>query len=227
MRALVLTRNKRIHSRIRQSLRLRWPECEVALEPVESPILFGSNDIRAEVIFVSIDGNEDRLRLLRQLRTTTQSLLFHVGPEIEADMIDALEAGADDYVSPSATESLIVAKVNAGLRRLKRAAGPDEASVTCRDLDINPQTHEASINSRPLSLTPTEFRLLYELAISEGRVVTRQALETMIWGESGKYYVDILRKHVQRLRRKLLSVSGGHTTITTIPRIGYRLGSRS
>ena len=95
--------------------------------------------------------------------------------------------------------------------------------MRCGDLAIDPETHEAHLNGRPLYLTPTEFKLLHHLAQRQGRLVTQQALESVIWGSSDDLYIDVLRKHVQRVRRKLESLRGGNMTITTVPRVGYKL----
>jgi DNA-binding response OmpR family regulator len=229
MQALLLAEEERLAARIGLALRIRWPEVKLAV--VDSALQgrrILAND-PPDLVFVSAAlSDTDPLALIREIRAASDIVLFLVGSggEDEDVVVEALEAGADDYLHDPSRESLLVARVAAALRRAKGMTVEEQPARRWGDLAIDPKSHEVRLKGKPLYLTPTEFKLLYHLAQQKGRVVTQQALESVVWGCSDKLYVDVLRKHVQRLRRKLESRRGIRTTITTIPRVGYKLAHK-
>ncbi len=228
MKALVVAEED-IARRVGRALRLRWPDLEltVANGAQRVPRLLADNP--PDILFISAAlPAAGPLTLIGQIRASADSAIMVVGSKHdEADIAEALEAGADDYLPSTISDSLFVARVSAALRRARKCGNAEEPALKCGDLAIDPERHEAHLNRRALYLTPTEFKLLYTLAQRHGLVVTQRALETAIWGCADDLYLDVLRKHVQRLRRKLESRRGSHTTITTLPRIGYKLIHRS
>lgn len=225
MKVLIVTEGDRIASRVGLALRLRWPDLELAVSETAHSGRRTLAHSSPEVIFVSTALSDcDALTLVQEFRRTSEAVIFVVGSSSrEADIAEALEAGADDYVSTLSSESLLVTRVCAALRRARTMTGEGGSPLKCSNVAIDLASHEAQIDGRPLCLTPTEFKLLYHLALHEGRVVTQQALESLIWGCSDKLYIDVLRKHVQRLRGKLKSPRSDSMTITTLPRVGYKL----
>ncbi len=225
MKALILGDQRRLTASIGRALRLRWPEVDLAVEETVGGARRELDDDPPDVLFVSSTlSGTDALAFVREIGTDSEAVVMFVGSRSdEADTVEALEAGADDYISTPISESLLVAKVCAALRRVKRFAPEEVQALKCGDLVIDPQTHEAHLKGKPLYLTPTEFKLLYHLAQHQGRVVTQHALEAVVWGSSDRLYVDVLRKHVQRLRRKLQTRRSHRTTISTVPRVGYKL----
>lgn len=229
MKALILTAgDESIVSGIRWALRLRWPDLELAVADTAHRGRRFLADDAPDVVFVSAALSDiDALALVTEIRTATSdvvSILVGSGDD-EMAVVEALEAGADDYLSTPISESLLVAKVWAALRRARKLTAEGTA-VKCGELVIDPENHEVRLSGRPLYLTPTEFKLLYHLAQHQGRVVTQRALEQAIWGASDRLYIDVLRKHLQRLRRKLESPRRGRMTITTVPRVGYKLAQQ-
>lgn len=227
-KALFVGEEEGAASRVTRSLRLRWPDLEVAVADTASRARRLLADNPPDAIFVSEALSDTAaLALVGEIRAASDTVIIVVGSgRDEADIVEALEAGADDYLSTPISESLVVARVCAALRRARKVTPEEGVSVTCGDVVIDPQTHEVHLKGKPLYLTPTEFKLLYHFARYQGRVVTQQALESVVWGHSDNLYVDVLRKHVQRLRRKLESRRGVHITIATIPRIGYKLTNK-
>ncbi len=228
-KALFVGEGKGAASRVTRALRLRWPDLEVAVADTASRARRLLADNPSDAIFVSAAlADTAPLALVGEIRAASDVVIIVVGSgRDEADIVEALEAGADDYLSTPISESLLVARVCAALRRATKLTPEEGTSVTCGDVVIDPQTHEVHLKGKPLYLTPTEFKLLYHFARHQGLVVTQQALESVVWGYSDKLYVDVLRKHVQRLRQKLESRRGVHMTIATIPRIGYKLTNKS
>jgi two-component system KDP operon response regulator KdpE len=141
--------------------------------------------------------------------------------------VEALEAGADDYV----TKPFGTAELHARLRAvLRRAAGPaaDAAGrVTTGPLTLDAVRHEVRVGDRRVELTPREFEVLRVLLAHPGRLVTRGRLLRAVWGEaySGEdHYVHVF---VSQIRRKLAAADPDgalRDLITTEPGVGYRVG---
>jgi DNA-binding response OmpR family regulator len=142
----------------------------------------------------------------------------------EHDRIHALQIGADDYLVKPFSMRELVARVEAAARR--GAARPEPArgeAITIDELVIDPDEVQAYVEGTSLDLTPTEFRLLYELAMAGGRVVTRDELLQKIWGRRESHRDRTVDVFVRRLRSKLDALSPRHTFIQTRYGVGYKL----
>lgn len=228
MKALVVGEEEGLASHIGRALRMRWPDLQLTVAKSAGHGHRLLADDAPDVMFLPAALSEiNALSLVGEIRTASDVVIIVVGSgDGDSNIVEALEAGADDYLATPISESLLVARVCAAVRRARRATGEEEPAVKCGDLAIDPETHEARLNGRPLYLTPTEFKLLYHLAQHQGRMVTQRALEQVVWGGSDKMYIDVLRKHVQRLRQKLQARRRGRLTITTVPRMGYKLENK-
>jgi len=229
VKALVVAGEDGVASRVNMALRIRWPNLELRVAHTATRARSALADSTPDVMFVSSTLPDiDALALVQETRQVSDTVIFVLGSgDKDADIIEALEAGADDYASVPLSESLLVARLSASLRRAGKIATEEGPAVKWGHLAIDPRSHEARLKDRPLYLTPTEFKLLYHLAQHRGRVVTPRALEQVIWGGADKLYIDVLRKHIQRLRQKLGSARRGRMTITTVPRVGYKLAPKS
>ena len=167
--------------------------------------------------------NMDGLELTRRLRTTTKVpiVILSVRGE-ERSKVQALDAGADDYVTkPFGIEELL-ARVRASLRRSQSDAGAESSRIEVGDFLIDLAAHKVSVRSKEVHLTPKEFDLLAYLARHAGRVVTHRALLAAIWGGQSTEQVEYLRVFVGQLRKKLESGSASPRYIVTEPWVGYR-----
>jgi DNA-binding response OmpR family regulator len=139
-------------------------------------------------------------------------------------VVQAFRVGADDVIfKPFSPRQLIVR-----LQAVCRRRGPAETVepqrvVRAGALALDADTHEAHVGERTVRLTPTEFRLLYILAVNAGRVVAAPRLVEYAWGYD-ESDVALLKTHVCHLRRKLGLVRGGPGDIQSVARVGYRLG---
>jgi DNA-binding response OmpR family regulator len=143
------------------------------------------------------------------------------------DIIEALESGADDYLTKPFDPGVLMARVRALLRRQKNLADEAEpknaaASSVIRagDLEMNLETFDVVCGGQPLSLTISEFKLLASLIRNRGRVLTRAMLVTEIQGEGISVVGRTIDTHVFGLRRKL-GASGD--LIETVRGVGYRV----
>lgn len=173
------------------------------------------------------DGNG--LELIRELRRggATVPMLVMTGRTKEEDLVLALDAGADDYVSKPVSNTVLLARTRALLRR---HTGTSEDTLKVGALVINHRKRQVLLNTKPLQLTAREYALLYELASHAGEVVTRSHLLEKVWDmtfDPGSNVVDV---HVANLRNKLNraanhneSVVQNMPQITTTRGVGYSL----
>jgi DNA-binding response OmpR family regulator len=142
----------------------------------------------------------------------------------EHDRIHALEIGADDYLVKPFSMAELVARVNAAVRRGVRAPEPARGEVIeVEELRIDPREVQAYVGGESCRLTPTEFRLLYQLALDQHRVVTRDELLQKLWGRRESRRDRTVDVFVRRLREKVDRRAPRHTFIQTRYGVGYRL----
>ena len=141
-------------------------------------------------------------------------VLSAVGEEDEK--VRALEAGADDYITKPFGARELIARLQAALRRVSDVGEP---VIVAGDLEIDLAAHLVRRAGAEVHLTPTEFRLLIELARNRGRLMTHRALLIEVWGPGYADDVAVLRAHVANLRRKI-----GPDAVRTDPGVGYRFG---
>ena len=142
----------------------------------------------------------------------------------EHDRVHALQIGADDYLVKPFSMKELVARVQAAARRGVRAQ-PEERgdTIEIEELRIEPREVQAYVDGESADLTPTEFRLLYALALDRGRVTTRDELLQRIWGRRETHRDRTVDVFVRRLRDKIDRVAPHHTFIQTRYGVGYRL----
>jgi two-component system alkaline phosphatase synthesis response regulator PhoP len=142
----------------------------------------------------------------------------------EHDRVHALQIGADDYLVKPFSMKELVARVQAAARRGVRAQ-PEERgdALEIEELRIDPREVQAYVDGRSAELTPTEFRLLYALALDRGRVTTRDELLQKIWGRRETHRDRTVDVFVRRLRDKIDRRASKHTFIQTRYGVGYKL----
>jgi DNA-binding response OmpR family regulator len=142
----------------------------------------------------------------------------------EHDRINALELGADDYLVKPFSMKELAARVSAAARRGTRAQEPRRGEeISIEELRLDPRNVQAYVDGESASLTPTEFRLLYALAIERGRVLTRDELLQRVWGRRASHRDRTVDVFVRKLREKVDARSSRHTFIQTRYGVGYKL----
>jgi len=163
----------------------------------------------------------DGLEVARAIRAESSVPVVMLTARAETvDVVVGLESGADDYVTKPFEMPVLVARIRAALRRAQQIE-PAE-TVTLGDLHIDVLGHRVVRNGEELALTPTEFRLLLELARRPGQVFTREILLDRVWGYSYLGDSRLVDVAVQRLRAKLETGDPARPLIETVRGVGYR-----
>ena len=167
--------------------------------------------------------NMDGLQLCRHVRERSQVpiIVLSVRGE-ERSKVDALDAGADDYVTKPFNVNELLARVRASLRRAAAKDVPETQSIEVGDFRIDLQTRSVMVKQRNVHLTPKEFDLLVHLARHPGKVLTHRVLLSAIWGPNSTEQPEYLRVFVGHLRKKLEPNESAPRYILTEPWIGYR-----
>jgi two-component system KDP operon response regulator KdpE len=142
--------------------------------------------------------------------------------EREAEKIEALDLGADDYVNKPFNIGELLARMRAALRhRLQRKA--ETPVLRSGDLEVDVVRHRATRAGTELKLTPKEFELLSFLARHPGRVLTHRQILTAVWGPAHTEDTQYLRVYIGQLRQKIEERPDDPRLILTEPGIGYRI----
>jgi two-component system KDP operon response regulator KdpE len=136
--------------------------------------------------------------------------------------VDALDAGADDYVTKPFSVNELLARVRAALRRVATGQQPASEVIELGSFRIDPQLRSVQVGGREVHLTPKEFELLVYLARHSGKVITHRVLLAAIWGENSVEQPEYLRVFVGHLRKKLEPEEHAPRYILTEPWVGYR-----
>jgi two-component system KDP operon response regulator KdpE len=141
----------------------------------------------------------------------------------EQDKVRALNLGADDYLTKPFGVDELLARITALLRRSRAVPVATElAPLRFGDVSIDLDAHLVTKRGEPVHLTPTEFALLQEFALSPGKLLTHAVLLRKVWGPGYETETEYTRGYVRRLRAKLEDPDGP-ALIATEPRAGYRL----
>jgi two-component system response regulator RegX3 len=160
----------------------------------------------------------DGVELCREMRTRhpQRPIIVVTGRHDELDVVDALDAGADDYVTKPFSLAVLTLRIR---RHLDRSSGV----TVIGSLRIDCRARLATLAGEPLELTAREFDLLTALGVRAGETIAKKELMEMVWDAHWTKSTHTLAVHVSALRSKLLNSDNGSPTITTVPGLGYRL----
>jgi two-component system KDP operon response regulator KdpE len=164
------------------------------------------------------------IEVCRELRSWSELpiiVLSAVGDE--ETKIDALQNGADDYVTKPFAPGELAARVQAVLRRAGRAA--TDPRIEADGLVVDLAAHAVTLDGEEIHLTPIEFSLLRALATNRGLLMTHRKLLTEVWGPEYADATPLLRTHIANLRRKLQGGAARPRFIRTDAGIGYRFSA--
>ena len=162
------------------------------------------------------------IEVCRELRTWMSAPILVLSVRAnEADKIEALDEGADDYLTKPFSAGELLARIRALLRRAAALTSPPPV-VTSGDLEIDIARRRVRRAGEEIALTPTEFDILAYLARNAGLVVTQKMILEKVWGPEWVEDAQTLRVHVSNLRKKIEPHPGGPRYIITEPGVGFR-----
>jgi DNA-binding response OmpR family regulator len=172
--------------------------------------------VRVDVGLPGLDG----LEVCRRLRAQAPALpiLFLTAQDGELDIVDGLDAGADDYITKPFRVSELLARVRAHLRRTTA----DPVELQAGDVRVDRGARRAWLGDAELELSPKEFDLLALLVGEAGRVVTRERIMSEVWDENWFGSTKTLDMHVSWLRRKLGEDATDPRHLMTVRGVGLR-----
>ena len=171
-----------------------------------------------DVMLPELTGTEVASRIRSNPATASIPIIMVTAKGEEVDQLVGLTVGADDYISKPFSTRILLARVEAVLRRAAGAVAGD-APLTMGGVEIHAQTHEVLVDGEPAKLTLTEFRLLAALVQAGGRVLSRSVLIARAMGPGITVTDRTIDVHITSVRRKLGQHSG---LIQTVRGVGYK-----
>lgn len=166
-----------------------------------------------------IDGNE----LCDEFRSEKDIPVMITSEKNEAeDRIAAFEVGADDYIQRPFCVKEVVARVKVILKRTEKCAEKEVLSFNNEDLVIKSKNYEVFVRGEQVSLTATEYKILFNLAKNPKRVYSREQLLILALGEENESYDRVIDTHVKNLRSKIEKDSKNPQYVITVYGVGYR-----
>jgi len=166
----------------------------------------------------------DGLSVTKQLRASSGVPIVILSARgREAEKVEALDAGADDYVTKPFGTNELVARIRVALRHAAREESAAPERVVVGPLVIDRDKRLVTLDGNVIRLTPIEYKMLALLAKHLGKVVTHKQMLTEVWGPSYTQQTHYLRVHMAELRRKLETQAARPRFVTTEAGVGYRL----
>jgi two-component system KDP operon response regulator KdpE len=167
--------------------------------------------------------NMDGLELCRQVRSESRIPIIVLSVKGEETIkVEALDAGADDYVTKPFSINELLARVRAALRRTHIDEQSDNVVIDLGDFHIDIPGRRVEVRSQEVRLTPKEFDVLVYLARNPDKVITHRALLAAVWGPNSVEQTEYLRVCIGHLRKKLEPDEAVPRYIVTEPWVGYR-----
>lgn len=197
-------------------------------DPLKACELAETMEFDLAILDVMMPGM-DGFRLCQKIREHhNYPIIMLTAKEAETDKITGLTLGADDYMTKPFRPLELIARVKAQLRRYKKynqtASSDDSHIIIHGGLMLNDLTHECTLDERPLSLTPTEFTILYVLCQKKGQVISAEELFHSVWGE--EYFSksnNTITVHIRHLREKMNDSFEDPKYIKTVWGCGYKI----
>lgn len=221
-RILIVDDEPQIGRVMRTSLSTHGFDVRVAADGVAALDLF--NDWQPTLVITDLSmPNMEGLELCRRIRLISEVPLIVLSVKSEERIkVQALDAGADDYVTKPFGMEELLARIRAALRRTSTERKKESDAFEVGEFRVDPKGHKATVKGREIHLTPKEFELLLYLVQHPGTVLTHHKLLGAIWGGDYTEQTEYLRVFIGQLRKKIEPNPASPRYILTEPWIGYR-----
>ena len=229
MRILIVDDEPQITRVLRTSLLSSGHEVTVAQDGVQALEMFMKAQPELVITDLAMPGMDgiELTRAIRHQSPVPVIVLSVRGNDISK--VQALDEGADDYITKPFSIQELLARVRVQARRLAAATETEESVIELGDFRIDVERHQVTVRDVDVHLTPKEFDLMLYFARNSERVVTHKTLLRAVWGAAGTDQPEYLRVLVAQLRKKIESDAGkgGEPRyILSEPWVGYRLNPR-
>ncbi len=218
-RILLIDDEPQITRVLRTALGAQGFDVRTANDPEEGLLVFeewGPDLVVTDLMMPGMTGIEVCRRV--RSRSTIPIIVLSVRDQ-ERTKVEALDAGADDYITKPFGSQELLARVRAHLRRAPERN--QNSHVEVGDFIIDVEQHSATVQGKTLSLTPTEFELLLYFAQHAGKVMPHRTLLNAVWGAQSVHQPEYLRVFIGQLRKKMEALAA-RQYIQTEPWVGYR-----
>jgi two-component system KDP operon response regulator KdpE len=166
-------------------------------------------------------GGIETLRRIRAIAPRLPVLILTVR-DAEEEKVEALELGADDYVTKPFSTRELIARIRTAVRRVQAPTRAEDAPIEVGELCLDPVKRTVTKREQPVHLTRKEFDILHCLMSRAGRVITYARLLTAVWGADSREEVEYLRTFVRQLRKKIEDDPANPVYLLTDVYVGYR-----
>jgi two-component system, OmpR family, KDP operon response regulator KdpE len=166
-------------------------------------------------------GGIETLKRIRTFAPRLPVLMLTVRDQ-EEDKVEALDMGADDYVTKPFSTRELIARIRTAVRRVRAPARPEDAAIEIGEIHLEPVKRRVTKRGVAIRLTRKEFDILWCLMSRAGRVVTYAKLLTAVWGAECREEVEYLRTFVRQLRKKIEDDPSNPLYLLTDVYVGYR-----
>ena len=224
LRVLVIDDEPQIRKLLKVSLGAHGYDVYEAVTGLDAVIQ--AANIKPDIVILDlglpdIDGKE----VVRRLREWSDlPILVLTARDQEKEKIDALDAGADDYITKPFGIGELLARMRVSVRRAAHTG--DDPVIQCGDLTVDLAQRRVMIDAQEIKLTPTEYDIMKVLAQNAGKVLTHRQLLKAVWGDTYAEDTQYIRVYVGQLRRKIEPNPTQPKYIITESGVGYRLMSR-
>ncbi len=224
---LIVDDEQAIREMIRLSLEMAGYACQEAADAQQAYAVIHDN--RPDLVLLDwmlpcASGIDVLRRLKRDDMSADIPVIMLTAKTEEDNKIQGLEVGADDYITKPFAPRELLSRIKAVLRRVGK--GEQERSIEVQGLKLDPSSHRVFIETRPVDMGPTEFRLLKFFMTHQERAYSRSQLLDQVWG--GNVYVEerTVDVHIRRLRKALSSESSDYSSLVqTVRGTGYRFSA--
>jgi len=225
MRILVVDDEAQITRVLRTALQSNGHEVTVAHDGMQALDEFMKAQPELVITDLAMPG-VDGIELTREIRERSQVPIIVLSVRShDASKVEALDVGADDYMTKPFSIQELLARVRVQARRVAAAASPKENLIELGDFRIDVERRQVTVRDAEVHLTPKEFELMVYFARNADRVLTHKTLLRAVWGVAGLDQPEYLRVLVAQLRKKV-EQGGEPQYILSEPWVGYRLSPR-
>ena len=224
LRVLVIDDEPQIRKLLKVSLGAHGYDVHESMSGMDSVVQ--AADIKPDLVILDlglpdIDGKE----VVRRLREWSDvPILILTARDQEKEKIDALDAGADDYITKPFSIGELLARMRVSVRRSAHVG--EDPVIQCGDLSIDLAQRRVMVDAQEIKLTPTEYDIIKILAQNAGKVLTHRQLLKAVWGDTYSDDTHYIRVYIGQLRRKIEPNPTQPRYIVTESGVGYRLMTR-